>query len=314
MEKTSLIGVALLLSLLAFAGCSSSGSKASALPPVGTPGEGGLVQNVPPVSQAQTSPMGLGKFTSGVKSLLSTKQADKAPVEDDPLALSKRPQEGPDLYVVLAQLHERSGNLNGAAEQYQRALAADPSHLGALLGFARLNDREGRFAQAEQLYQQATARHPQSAAAHNDLGLCLARQGKLPAAQQALGKAIELAPDRKLYRNNLALVLVEMGRPAEALRQLAAVDPPAVAHYNLGYLLSERNQIEAARFQFAKAAELDPTFAEAQHWLAMLPPPSGAEAGAPSAAYPSTDSPAPRYADERPIGREGRAGDDTMLR
>jgi tetratricopeptide (TPR) repeat protein len=97
-------------------------------------------------------------------SVASTFGSEKEPAkESDEISLNKMPASSPQLCVRFAQLHERSGNHAAAAEQYQRALKADPNHLDALLGFARMNDRLGRQQQALPLYEEAARKHPTSA-------------------------------------------------------------------------------------------------------------------------------------------------------
>ncbi len=171
--------------------------------------------------------------------------------------------DGGSVFVGLAKLQESQGNVAAAAEAYERALQADSSSLEALMGYARLQDRQGNFPRATQLYQTAVRLHPNDAPALNDLGLCLSRQGKKVEAQAALAQAVNLKSDRTLYRNNLAKLLVDVGQPQLALDHLLAVHAPPVAHYNLGYLLQQKNEIGLARQAFARALELDPNLADA---------------------------------------------------
>jgi Flp pilus assembly protein TadD len=208
--------------------------------------------------------------------------------------------DGGSVYVGLARLQESQGNVAAAAEAYERALQTDSSNLEALLGYARLQDRQGNFPRATQLYQTAVRLHPNDAATLNDLGLCLSRQGKKVEAQAALAQAVNLKPDRTLYRNNLAKLLVDVGQPQLALDHLLAVHAPPVAHYNLGYLLQQKNEPILARQHFARALELDPNLADARQWLVMLdgqrvaeaPPQPGANQGAYAPATPQYGLPA----------------------
>jgi tetratricopeptide (TPR) repeat protein len=196
--------------------------------------------------------------------------ADK-PAPGDAVALSTPlPKPTAELYLSTGRVHETSGRIDLAIEQYRKALQVEPYHLEATLSLAHLYDRQGKFAEATKLYQQATQRDPNRAAAFNDLGLCHFRQGQYGPALGALTRAVELQPTRKLYRNNLATLLVEMDRPEEALAHLKAVHPPAVAHYNLGYLHSQAGQREQAVAQFRLALAEDPEFAAAGQWMAAL--------------------------------------------
>ncbi len=192
---------------------------------------------------------------------------------DDPVSLSSQPKEiGPELYLSLARMHEHRGNFDTAINQYHKALEVAPQDLTTLVSLARLYDRQGQFERAEELYQRAVKAHPDSAVALNDLGLCYARQSKLSQSLAVLQQAVKIDPHKTMYRNNLASVLAETGRDQEAFEQLAAVNPPAVAHYNMGYLLYQRDQYDAAARHFARAVEADPSMTAAQEMLAKLAP------------------------------------------
>lgn len=177
---------------------------------------------------------------------------------------------GPDLYVAMAEMHERNQNTEAAVVQYNKALAAYPKHLGALLGKARFHDRRDEFHAAIELYHQAVAAHPNNATAHNDLGLCYARQGRYQEALAALGQATQLEPKQALYRNNIATVLVELNRHSEALEHLTAAHGRATAHYNLGYMLYQRGQHSQAAEQFTLALRANPRMEAANQWLAQI--------------------------------------------
>jgi Tfp pilus assembly protein PilF len=272
-----------LMPALFLPGCASTTTSGSSSPSLSAkPGAGASEPNAlqkfnaavaasPPVKAINSA------FTTGTskpKTVASSREAG------DPLALTnKPPKPGPDLYLATARVYEKSGNSAAATDQYERLLKESPDHLDGLLGYARLRDREGRMEEATQLYQRAAKRHPNNATAHNDLGLCYARRKMHREAAQALAKAVELQPQRPLYRNNLATVLVEMRRHDEALAHLAAVHPPAVAHYNLGYLLHHNGQAAAALHHFTLALQADPTMSAAQEMVNQL---AGGRSGAPS--------------------------------
>jgi tetratricopeptide (TPR) repeat protein len=179
----------------------------------------------------------------------------------------------PELFVSLAQMSHRSGDIPQARQLYQKALAKDPNHLEALLGAARMEDREGQLDVALSLYKRAAAAHPRSATAHNDLALCFARRGDLATGRKALEQATRLEPTKALYRNNLAKILVEMNQLDQATHQLAAVYPPAVGNYNMAVLLSERGRIEESLTYLNAALAIDPTMQPAQALLAQYAPP-----------------------------------------
>jgi Flp pilus assembly protein TadD len=173
----------------------------------------------------------------------------------------------PELFIGLAQMSHRAGNVTQARQYYQQALALNPTHLEGLLGAARMEDREGQLDVAQMLYQRAATAYPRNATALNDLALCLARRGDLQGARQALQQAIQVEPAKPLYRNNIAKVLVELNQQNEALAQLSAVHAPAAAQYNLGVLLSQRGRDREAIERFTQANKLDANFEPARNAL-----------------------------------------------
>jgi len=186
----------------------------------------------------------------------------------DPVKLSSQSEPlSVDVLVSAARLYERQNNRPLAEQAYRRAVETSPENLDALMGLARLLDRQRDFQQAAKVYQTAIAAHPNSASAFNDLGLCLARQGKHVESVQYLQQAVKRVPKNQRYRNNLATVLVEMRRFDEAMQHLQAVHCTAVAHYNLGYLLSQQDEMRKASDHFAHAAVLDSSLAIARPFV-----------------------------------------------
>ena len=216
--------------------------------------------------------------------------APAADAQDDPLRLDRVPKKvGPEVYVSAARLLENQNKLDEAEEQYQKALKAAPGDVGALVGLARLQDRRGNGGQAIDTYQRALKANPQSSLVYNDLGLCLARQQRYDQSIQALSKAVALQPDNPRYANNLSTVLVEVGRVDEALKHLTAHHPPAVAHYNVGYLLEQKGDRPQAIHHYQQALALDASLEAAREMLAKL---NGAMDAQPLAAAPAA-APAP---------------------
>lgn len=194
----------------------------------------------------------------------------KKPAQDDPISLQTPVTPNASLYASVAQVQERSGNLEGADQMYKRALSVDSKSLDALLGSARVLDRQGKTDEAMKLYTRAISIHPKAANAHNDLALCYARQKKLDQAAEELTQAVALSPKSKLYRNNLAAILVDLGRSEEAYEHLVAAHGKAIAHYNLGFLLAQKGDGRRARGEFTAALKADPSMIAAEQWLQRI--------------------------------------------
>lgn len=223
------------------------------------------------------------KITAPFTALGEAVKPPKAP-KVDPTDVPFDPEKAtPELYVRLAQMSHRGGDVVQARQLYQKALAKDPQNLEALLGAARMEDREGRLDVAHMLYKRAADAHPRNTTALNDLALCAARRGDLPAAHASLDKAVGLAPGKPLYRNNIAKVLVEMNQLDVATRHLAAVHPPAVANYNMAVLLNDRGRAAESAGFLRAALAIDPQMQPAHAMLAQLTaPPAPAQAVAQS--------------------------------
>ncbi|MBN1852125.1 MAG: tetratricopeptide repeat protein [Pirellulales bacterium] len=210
----------------------------------------------------------------GLQKIVQPAKTPASEVISSPLSLSsptKAPT--PELYISMGLLAEKYGNIDQARLHYEKAVEVAPNDVETLLAFGHLEDRQGRLDEALKYYDRAVRTDPKNATALNDLGLCLARKDDMPAAAQALSQAVQLQPNRELYRNNLATVFLELDRPDEAFAQLSAVHPPAVAHYNMGYLLNRRGDLDKATEHFATATQIDPSMQAAQTWLAKLQSP-----------------------------------------
>lgn len=189
----------------------------------------------------------------------------------DPTSLSSKPKKlDAEVFVRAARIHESRGNFAAAEAQYKKGLEVEPNDQSALVGLARLYDRQEHFAEAEKLYKQATSIDPNSALVWNDLGLCYARQKRFDDAVATLNTAIRLQPQNKMYRNNAATVLMEAGRHDEAWSHLSAVSEPAVAHYNMAYLLHQRRHDQLAMQHLEMALASDPSLAPAEQLLAQI--------------------------------------------
>jgi Flp pilus assembly protein TadD len=215
------------------------------------------------------------KATGAVTTALMPKpKIIKAP---DPVSLDSMPESiNANVFYQAGRLAESKGKHAAAADQYAQALEVDAEHLPSIISLARLNDRNNKFSEAQQLYRKAIEVAPENAVAYNDLGLCLARSGRDEEALGALRHAVSLEPDSKLYRNNLATLLVDMKRASEAWNELLGAHSPAIAHYNVGYLLHENGDLEQAREQFQLAVQKDSSLLVAREMLAQLEAPAHA--------------------------------------
>ncbi len=237
----------------------------------------------PPIQQVSWTDKLLAPFGGGPptaaeahrEAMEAAQAAEARRQQFDPIALSNHGgPPTPALFISLADVHVRNGQVVQARQLYQKALAAEPQNLQALLGAARMEDREGNLDVATMLYRRAAAAYPNNPTVLNDLGLCLARQGQLQEAERALLRAVQLEPAKALYRNNMAKIQVELNQLDAAVQHLAAVYPPPVVNYNMGVLLHERGRSDQAEPYLATALQLDPQLQPAHVLLAEIRPSS----------------------------------------
>lgn len=100
------------------------------------------------------------------------------------------------------------------------------------------------------------------------------QQAAYESGLQAYQKAIELKPDDPAYHNNYALALVKLKKVPEAQAELtkaAQLDPTNAGkyYYNLGAVLVNAGQNEAASEAFKQAITADPNYADAHYQLAI---------------------------------------------
>ncbi len=94
----------------------------------------------------------------------------------------------------LALVVDRTGRLDEAVAEYERALDRNPNHVGALNNLGVALARQGRFAPATRRLERAVAVDPDHADAHVNLGALLLAQGAREPARQAFSMALELDP------------------------------------------------------------------------------------------------------------------------
>ena len=203
----------------------------------------------------------------------------------------------PSLYLSAAALHEQQGQFDAAQKQYEKLLVNEPTNRAGLIGLARLKHRQGEFEKSIEIYSVAAKHYGDDPVVLNDLGLCLARAGRSAEAITYLQNAIRLNPDSLMYRNNLAAILVESNRSQEAVATLEKSYGPAVANYNVGYLLNQHGKSQEATAYFIEALEINPSLMPARQLLEQLAPQVGT---LPQQPKPPSSSDAPRTSAKSP--------------
>lgn len=125
---------------------------------------------------------------------------------------------------------------------------------------------------------------------------------------EAYKKAIELKPDDAAYYNNFALALAKDKKIDEAktnLDKAAQLDPPGAGKYfyNMGALLVNSAQNEAAGDEFKKSIAADPTYADAYYQYGLyLTSKATADPSGKIVAAPGTIENLQKYLELKPDG------------
>jgi predicted CXXCH cytochrome family protein len=100
----------------------------------------------------------------------------------------------PEAQVYLAEIYRIAGDIARAAPLYERALAADPAQVTAMVGLGAIRFQQQRDAEAIRLWSDALARNPGLDLTRTNLAMAQWRSGDRAGAQTTLRKGLDLSP------------------------------------------------------------------------------------------------------------------------
>lgn len=167
----------------------------------------------------------------------------------------------------VGTLMMQRGDLTSARQEYEAALAIDPTDPKTMADLGTVLLRLGHADEAMEKYEGALQIDPDYAEASYDLGNALREAGRLPEAIDRYRQALKLDSNYAEAHNNLGSALVQSGRVEDGMDEYAValtLDPNyAEAHYNLGSALMEAGRVPGAMEEFEIALRIDPNYAEA---------------------------------------------------
>jgi tetratricopeptide (TPR) repeat protein len=165
---------------------------------------------------------------------------------------------------VLAECLHQLGRDDEAIETYQQLFSVGDfprAHLP--FGLLLAEHGEDDAAQLYLLQALVTAREEHRPLAHYTLGRVYLRMADYEPAVEMLREADRLYPDDPVTLLSLAdayLGIQDQEMAIESLRRVIALDGDNFqAHYRLGMVLLDRDELDAARKQIERAGEIDPT-------------------------------------------------------
>ena len=127
--------------------------------------------------------------------------------------------EDPRPIIAEGEAKLAAGDLDGALQAFQRAVAAAPSSAVAhsKVGIVYVHKRQGDAAASE--FNRAIQLDPMYAPAYSNLGNVYHERGQLDEAVAHYQKAIAMDPDYWIAHQNLGVVYKQQGRIGEAVRE-----------------------------------------------------------------------------------------------
>ncbi len=161
-----------------------------------------------------------------------------------------------------------------AKEQWERAVADDPTDIDALLNLGYAYQQEGSYEEAIRQYDEVLALDARNLAAMYNKGVCLNALGKRNEAEEVLWDVLEIAPDHVLAAKTLGQMYIERKHYKSAL---ATVEPvlqqrPEFAdlQYLAGYASEQLGDTETAIERYRAALTYAPDMVEARQGLERL--------------------------------------------
>lgn len=165
---------------------------------------------------------------------------------------------------------ERDQLLDSARQRFQRALKKQPKSADALLGLARLYTLAGDAERAMETYRVAMRTFPNDHTLAHRVAVTQAKFGDWAGAVESCRVALSMDPENRTYQKTLGFALAQVGDWDEAYAVLARVMTEAEAHYFLGRMLYDLDNVDEARQQMRFALAADPRHALAKQFLADL--------------------------------------------
>lgn len=198
---------------------------------------------------------------------------------------AEQPGAGFEAWQRLGEARLASGNLPGAEQAYQKAVALEPDNPIGLLGLGTAQLRLGYPERAQPLLASAAELMPDNVQAFSRLGAAEAQLGNIDAMQRAFAVASRLTPSDLDARSNLALAYALNGDSAKALREIDGVDraPTAQPRHQRTALLVQvlagiQGKPASVQLGGASTAERRSLIAEAQRIAAITDPAERARA------------------------------------
>ena len=164
-------------------------------------------------------------------------------------------------YLQLGRAYQEQGQVDGAIQQFERAVAIQPKFPPLLTLLGNLYLEKKNYARARQYYEQALAVDPNFAIAAGNLAwLATQDGGNLDVALSLAQKARQLMPDLDSLADTLGWVQYKKGNYSNSIplfEQCIQQSPDsAMYHFHLGMALVATGDSAKAKTQLSAALRL----------------------------------------------------------
>jgi hypothetical protein len=165
---------------------------------------------------------------------------------------------------------ERDQMVDGARQQYLKAVKLDPKCKAAYIGLAKLHTKLEDYPSAVADYRQYLAIEPKDHATQHELAVVYGKMQDWANAVTACEAALAVDPGNRVYQKTLGMCLVRAGRYDEGYAAWVKVMPEAKARFFLARALEHTGQTALVKAQVQLAITADPTYQPAKDFLAYL--------------------------------------------
>ena len=168
-----------------------------------------------------------------------------------------------EVRYALGQVYLRFEQPQQALDTFDKLLAADENHVGALYGSGSAHQTLGSLKQAETYFRKVLTLAPGHPDASNALGYLYAEQGiHLEEAAALVQRALKVSPTSGAYLDSLGFIYLKQGQVADAIELLELADrhlpatPEILGHLGDAYL--EKGLKEKAVQTLERAVQVAP--------------------------------------------------------
>jgi len=206
--------------------------------------------------------------------IITSNLQENTPIESNKKISNKHSNADIDkLFEKAISLHHQK-NLKDARKAYQKVLAQDKTHAGALHYLGIIRAQQGHPEEAIKLYQKSLSTSSEVSEVHNNLGVALNTLQKHTEALAAFQNAVDCDPKNAEAYNNLGGLLGYFEQKEKAKecfsKALEIMPQHDEAHYNLAVLLSDQEQFDEAEKHYKLTIKINPNHFGALNNLGII--------------------------------------------